>query len=176
MAVISRFSLALVALCGAMALAPAVRAQGQAPAGDRVAAEADLATHGLTVTMDQARIMRMPPRVATLVIGNPLIADASVQAGGLMVLTGKAIGSTNLIALDARGEQLMSVQIRVRPQNDSVVQVYRGIERETYSCTPTCERTMAIGDSKTFFDTALGQSRARDGAASARSGGAATPR
>uniref|UniRef100_UPI001954A29A pilus assembly protein N-terminal domain-containing protein n=1 Tax=Proteus mirabilis TaxID=584 RepID=UPI001954A29A len=87
-------------------------------------------THGLTVTMDQARIVRLPPRVSTLVIGNPLIADATVQTGGLMVLTGKGIGSTNLIALDARGEQLMAVQIRVRPQNDAVVQVYRGVERE----------------------------------------------
>lgn len=134
---------------------------------------ADMLAHGLTVTMDQARIVRMPPRVATLVIGNPLIADATVQNGGLMVLTGKGIGSTNLIALDQRGEQLMSVQIRVRPQNDSVVQVYRGIERETYSCAPTCERTIAIGDSKPFFETALGNTRSRDGAASSRGGGAA---
>ena len=107
---------------------------------------ADMVTHGLTVTMDQARVVRLPARVATLVIGNPLIADAAVQNGGLMVLTGKGIGSTNLIALDARGEQLMSVQIRVRPQNDAVVQVYRGVERETYSCTPTCERTVAIAN------------------------------
>lgn len=134
---------------------------------------ADLVTHGLTVTMDQARVVRLPARVATLVVGNPLIADATVQNGGLMVLTGKGIGSTNLIALDARGEQLMSVQIRVRPQNDAVVQVYRGIERETYSCTPTCERTVAIGDSKPFFDAALGNIRSRDGAASARPAAAA---
>lgn len=129
-------------------------------------------THGMTLTMDQARIVRMPARVATLVIGNPLIADATVQNGGMMILTGKGIGSTNLIALDARGEQLMSMQIRVRPQNDAVVQVYRGVERETYSCTPTCERTLAIGDSKPFFDAALGNIRSRDGAASSRT---ATP-
>ncbi len=174
MAATTRFCLPIVVVLGAVALNTAALAQ--APAAARPAQESDLGTHGLTVTMDQARIMRMPPRVATLVIGNPLIADATVQAGGLMVLTGKAIGSTNLIALDNRGEQLMSVQIRVRPQNDSVVQVYRGVERETYSCTPTCERTMAIGDSKAFFDTALGQSRARDGAASSRGAAAAAPR
>uniref|UniRef100_UPI001952A2FF hypothetical protein n=1 Tax=Streptococcus pneumoniae TaxID=1313 RepID=UPI001952A2FF len=56
----------------------------------------------------------------------------------------------------------------------AVVQVYRGVERETYSCTPTCERTMAVGDSKAFFETALGQARSRDAAASARGGGAAS--
>lgn len=146
---------------------------GTAFAAERNADQADIATHGLTVVMDQARIVRLPARVTTLVIGNPLIADATVQSGGLMVLTGKSIGSTNLIALDGRGEQLMAVQIRVRPQNDSVVQVYRGVERETYSCTPACERTMAIGDNGTFFDAALGQSRSRDAAASSR--GTAAP-
>ena len=125
-------------------------------ATDRARDTVELASHGVTVTMDQARIMRLPARVSTIVIGNPLIADASVQAGGLMVLTGKAIGSTNLIALDSRGEQLMSMQIRVRPQTDSVVQVYRGTGRETYSSSPICERAMSIGDSKEFFDTALG--------------------
>lgn len=144
-------------------------------ANDRARDSVELASSGVTVTMDQARIMRLPPRVATIVIGNPLIADASVQSGGLMVLTGKAIGSTNLIALDGRGEQLLSMQIRVRPQTDSVVQVYRGTDRETYSCSPVCERSMSIGDSKEFFDTALGQARSRDGAASAR-GTAGAPR
>ena len=134
---------------------------------------------GMTVTMDQARIMRLPPHVATLVIGNPLIADASVQRGGLMVLTGKSVGATNLIALDARGEPLLTIQIRVRPQNEAVVQVYRGVERETYSCAPTCERTISLGDSKAFFDTALNSARTRDGAASAggaAGGAAAAPR
>jgi Pilus formation protein N terminal region len=148
---------------------------GAARGVERVVSQTELATHGLTVTMDQARIIRLPPRVATLVIGNPLIADATVQNGGLMVLTGKGIGATNLIALDARGEQLMAIQIRVRPQNESVVQVYRGVERETYSCTPNCERTMAIGDSQAFFESTLGQSRTRDAAASNR-GAASTAR
>jgi hypothetical protein len=130
---------------------------------------------GMTVTMDQARVMRLPAHVATLVIGNPLIADASVQRGGLMVLTGKSVGSTNLIALDARGEPLLTMQIRVRPQNDSVMQVYRGVNRETYSCAPTCEPTISLGDSKAFFDTALNNARTRDGAASGGAAAAAAP-
>lgn len=177
MAVTPQRHLPAVALVLAMGLA-AVSPRASL-GNERVQDQTELMTHGLTVTMDQARIVRLPPRVSTLVIGNPLIADATVQAGGLMVLTGKGIGSTNLIALDARGEQLMAVQVRVRPQNDAVVQVYRGVERETYSCTPTCERTMAVGDSKAFFETALGQARSRDAAASGRGGGgaaAAAPR
>ncbi|MGU9979502.1 pilus assembly protein N-terminal domain-containing protein [Phreatobacter sp. HK31-P] len=162
----SRIGVTVAALCLALVAGGRASATETPLAG---AASPDLAAvvaQGMTVTMDQARVMRLPAHVSTLVIGNPLIADATVQRGGLMVLTGKSVGSTNLIALDGRGEQLLTIQIRVRPQNDAVVQVYRGVDRETYSCSPTCERTIAVGDSKAFFDTALGNSRSRDGAAS----------
>ena len=39
--------------------------------------------------------MKLPDKVATIVIGNPLIADAALQAGGMLVITGKGYGSTN---------------------------------------------------------------------------------
>jgi hypothetical protein len=35
----------------------------------------------INVIMDQAKIAPVPDRTATLVVGNPLIADVSVQAG-----------------------------------------------------------------------------------------------
>jgi Flp pilus assembly secretin CpaC len=60
----------------------------------------------MIVTLDQAKLARVPPRTATLVVGNPLIADVSVQAGGAMVITGKGYGITNVIALDTTGRKL----------------------------------------------------------------------
>ena len=42
----------------------------------------------VTITLDQARLLKIPDRVATIVIGNPLIADATLQSGGLLVVTG----------------------------------------------------------------------------------------
>ena len=35
----------------------------------------------VTVSIDSARVMKLPERVATIVIGNPLIADATLQSG-----------------------------------------------------------------------------------------------
>src|SRR6187402_558866 len=52
----------------------------------------------INVILDQATLVKMPDRVATLVIGNPVVADATVQASGWMVITGKGYGMTNLIA------------------------------------------------------------------------------
>jgi Flp pilus assembly secretin CpaC len=44
----------------------------------------------IVVFMDQARLVQLPERAANVVIGNPLIADVSIQPGGLTVITGKS--------------------------------------------------------------------------------------
>ena len=53
--------------------------------------------------MDQARLVQLPERAANVVIGNPLIADVSIQPGGLTVVTGKSYGATNFIVTDKNG-------------------------------------------------------------------------
>jgi hypothetical protein len=64
-----------------------------------------------------------------------------------MVITGKSYGTTNLIALDRRGAVLVEASIVVQgPEPVSVV--YFGMERETYSCTPKCERQSDIKRAK----------------------------
>jgi hypothetical protein len=93
----------------------------------------------IEVILDQARLIKLPDRVSTLVVGNPVVADAAVQAGGWMIITGKGYGLTNIIALDRAGAVLMEKTVEVQGPRDVVV-VYRGIERATYSCTPECER------------------------------------
>jgi hypothetical protein len=125
------------------------------------------------VSLDQAKLMRLPDKTATIVIGNPLIADASLQAGGQMVITGKGYGMTNIIALDRAGNVLMDKNIEVQGPAGHIVVVYKGVERETYSCTPNCERRITLGDGNTFFDTVIMQSNVRNGQAQ---GNAAAPK
>jgi Flp pilus assembly secretin CpaC len=113
--------------------------------------------------------MRLPTGVATIVIGNPLIADGSLQAGNLLVVTGKGHGTTNLMALDRSGRVLMDKSITVTgPRNGDLVTVYKGVERESYSCSPRCSpRVTTLGDAPVYFGNALGQTTARSGAAAA---------
>ena len=130
---------------------------------------ADVAAAGwaaeITVSLDEAKLVKLPERMTTIVIGNPLIADATVQAGGQMVITGKGYGMTNIIALDRAGIVLMDKSIEVQGTAVNVVVVYRGIERESYSCTPECERRINLGDSKAYFDTIISQTVLRNGLA-----------
>jgi Flp pilus assembly secretin CpaC len=121
----------------------------------------------LDVVVDRSRLVKMPDRVATIVIGNPLIADASLQAGGLMVITGKGYGITNLIALDRQGNALMEKLVQVHGPERDVVVVYRGVNRETYSCAPTCNPTITLGDFQQFFSQNLAQTTTRSSQATA---------
>jgi hypothetical protein len=73
-----------------------------------------------------------------------------------MVVTGKGFGETNLIALDAHGNVLEEKMVRVVPTNSTLV-VQRGMERETFSCAPTCMPTVQLGDAKDLFKDASNQ-------------------
>ncbi len=120
----------------------------------------------VTVSVDDARIMKMPDQVATIVIGNPLVADATLQAGGILVVTGKGFGSTNLLALDRTGRVVMDKTVKVvGPSSGDLVVVYKGVERESYACAPDCERRLTLGDSPTYFNGILSQSGNRTGQA-----------
>jgi len=120
----------------------------------------------VTVSVDQAQVMKLPERVATVVIGNPLIADAALQSGGVLVITGKGYGTTNMLALDRKGSVVMDQTVEVLGASGSnLVVVYKGAERETYSCAPDCKPRITLGDSQGYFNTTLSQSGARTGQA-----------
>ncbi len=142
-----------------LALACALLAAAAAAARPATAAEA------ITVSVDQARIMKVPARTATIVIGNPLIADISLQSGGIMIITGKGYGATNMVVLDRSGNTLQERSVLVRGPSDDVVVVYRSMERETLSCAPECQPRVTLGDSPNFFTPTLSQTGTRNGQA-----------
>ena len=120
----------------------------------------------VNVPLDQAQVIRLPSGVSTVVIGNPLIADASLQPGNMMVVTGKGYGVTNLMALDRSGRVLMDKELQVtRPRTSDVVIVQKGIDTETYSCTPQCAPRVMLGDTPNYFQAVLGQTATRNGQA-----------
>ena len=127
----------------------------------------------IAVNVDQAKLVRLPGKVATIVVGNPLIADVTLQPGGMIVVTGKGYGATNFIALDRGGEILVDRQIQVEGPSDRLVTVYRGIERESYSCAPLCQRRVTLGDSDTYFNSAMSQAGSLSNSASGSAGAGA---
>lgn len=120
------------------------------------------------VMVDHAKVVRLPERTQTVIVGNPMIADITVQRNGILVVTGKAYGATNLIALDAAGVLLAESMISVQAPTDAVVTVQRGLARESYSCTPTCQPSLRLGDSPEYFGGVGSQTTQRNSLATQR--------
>jgi hypothetical protein len=99
------------------------------------------------------------------VVGNPLIADVALQAGGIVIVTGKGYGATNMMALDRSGAVLTEKEIEVSGPVGNLVTVYKGVNRESYNCTPKCEPRNKLGDFQTYFDGTLNQIGTRSGMA-----------
>jgi Pilus formation protein N terminal region len=124
------------------------------------AAVAGTADDAVAVNVDQAKLVKLPERVSTIVVGNPLIADVTMQPGGMVVVTGKGYGATNFIAMNRAGEVLVDRVIQVQGPTDRVITVYRGVDRESYSCSPICQRRVTLGDGEAYFKSTMDQAGA----------------
>ena len=94
---------------------------------------------GIDVTMNRAKIVKLARDADTIIVGNPAIADASVQDASTIVLTGKGFGVTNLVVLDRNGEPIIDEQVTVNRDDATSVRIYRRANIQTMSCTPYCE-------------------------------------
>jgi len=107
----------------------------------------------LSVGVDEAKLKKLPGPAATVIIGNPLIADVSVQDSSLLVVTGKNYGTTNLIVLDQGGNPIARYDVAVATSGVGAVTLHRGIARVSYNCQPRCERELDPGDGEAVFET-----------------------
>ncbi|MFX9031446.1 pilus assembly protein N-terminal domain-containing protein, partial [Acinetobacter baumannii] len=68
----------------------------------------------ISVTIDRAMVMRLPAPADTVIIGNPGIADATIHDRMTLILTGKVVGMTNLVILDAKGNPIADEVLAVK--------------------------------------------------------------
>lgn len=136
---------AVIALCLSLAL-PAIM-----PA---------LANDGapISVNVNMARILRINAPAATVVVGNPGIADVTIQDPQTLILTGKSYGQTNLIVLDSQGNPIADTLIEVQQMQAGVMTVYQGQARTSLACAPVCQNLVMMGDDVDFTTRTLASS------------------
>jgi Pilus formation protein N terminal region len=106
-------------------------------------------TQTLAVAVDESHILQLPAQPGAIIVGNPSIADVSIQ-GQKLIVHGKSFGHTNLIVLDLQGNQIANFTLVGTLQQDTLLTVYRGPERFSYTCLGTCETNMQVGDNNEF--------------------------
>lgn len=130
---------------------------------------AAMASDDVEVTLDKAKVIRMPAHAQTIVVGNPSIADVTaLKIEGLAVVTGKGFGETNMIFLDRTGAAVEESNVTVVAGNWQIT-VQRGNSRESYSCRPRCEPTVALGDDQVFSSVTSAQITSRNALAAPQS-------
>lgn len=121
--------------------------------------QAALAESGpVSVKVNMARILRISAPANTVIIGNPRVADVTIQDPQTLVLTGKSYGSTNMIILDADGNAIADTMVEVVQAQGDVVTVYMGSARTSFACSPVCQPTIMLGDDPGFSTTSAASS------------------
>ena len=119
----------------------------------------------VSVKVNMARILRISAPAATVIIGNPGIADVTIQDPQTLVLTGKSYGQTNLIVLDSQGEPIADTMVEVVQDQAGLVTVYQGSKRTSLACEPVCQQIIMLGDDPGYTGEAIGASKSVAGAA-----------
>lgn len=108
------------------------------------------AAQEIVLNTDRSQIMTLPKAPATVVLGNPSIADITMN-GNSIYLHPRGYGVTNLILLDDAGQKIGDYVLRVIFEDPYSVSMYSPTGRRTYSCRKDCLPTLQVGDSPGFF-------------------------
>ena len=114
-----------------------------------LAAPGTFAADTIDVRLGNSRVIGPVEQMATVIVGDNGVADATLGGGGTIILTGKSLGATNLIVLDELGRELLSSDLQVVPLDNrptTKVRISRGVSQgQTYVCGTGAGCTPAAG-------------------------------
>lgn len=105
-----------------------------------IAAPATWAQEVIDINVGYSQVVRPAEVPGTVIVGDDTVADATIGGGNTIILTGKALGTTNLIVLDDTGGEIMSVPVTVAPVDrrpTAKIRVVKGsADEKEYLCGP----------------------------------------
>ena len=117
----------------------------------------------LQIPLDQVHVLAFKTPVKTVFIGNPVIADITVIDPTHVFILGKNFGTTNVVALDDKGQEFFNEQVTVLDRPGSIVTLQRGVGKSTLNCNAArCEAAPTPGDENVPYDLVTGQIDKRD--------------
>lgn len=133
-----------------------------------VSANPAAAAEPLALLTDQTKVLAVPKTPGTIVVGNPSIADVTIQENNIF-LHGRAFGVTNIILMDEAGVPMSEFEVTVTTGGSPHVAIYKGGNvRFSMVCAPFCEGELQQGDEKDWFKTLLSQTQGKVGLATGK--------
>jgi len=112
---------------------------------------------GVSIAMDEVRVVTFQRPIGTVFVGNPTIADATVIDPYHAFILGKTFGTTNLIALGPQSQTVANQQITVVNRGGGLVTLNKGAAQFSYACTRShCDASPLPGDQTQYFNDVNG--------------------
>lgn len=113
-------------------------------------AEEKLVEKHLNIDWQEAHIVKLDKAAASVIVGDPTIADVSLEDPNTVILFGKSPGETNLIVFDSNHKLVVSASVTVTPEvarHVSIIGPVGGAPNETlYACGNRCVRILSPSD------------------------------
>ncbi|MEM9013838.1 MAG: type II and III secretion system protein family protein [Pseudomonadota bacterium] len=116
-----RLAAVIVGIFGAVTLAaaPAAAQRGATPVRIDVGGESEI-SKSLVLPLNKAAIVELPYSAADVLVSQPAVVDAVVRSPKRVYLLGMTVGQTNAFFFDARGRQILNLEIRVEQDTDAL--------------------------------------------------------
>ncbi len=92
----------------------------------------------LVVPIDHSARIAVQGSAASVVLGNPQVADVTVVDSHTLFVSGRGYGETDVVVLDRSGRTIYSGDVIVAAAGGGRVSVYRGGDRTDMACAPAC--------------------------------------
>jgi len=92
----------------------------------------------LNVEIDRSARVQLRGTAASIIVGNPQIADVSLVDANTMFIVGKGYGVTEVVAVDGVGRTLFQREIVVTGGSTGSVRVWRGAQATEMACGASC--------------------------------------
>ncbi|AQR63327.1 pilus assembly protein CpaC [Brevundimonas sp. LM2] len=92
----------------------------------------------LNVEIDRLTRVAVHGAVASVIVGNPAIADVTVVDANTLFVTGKGYGVTEVVAVDRAGRTVYESEVVVTGGSGVAVRVWRGAEDKEVICAASC--------------------------------------
>jgi hypothetical protein len=109
----------------------------------------------MTIAVDETRRIELHGTAATIVVGDPAVADVTVSDAHSLVLIGRGFGVTHLQVADRAGRTLLDGRVNVVPPDEGHITYYRGAEAAEYACGGVRCREVGKSDSSGSSGAAL---------------------
>jgi hypothetical protein len=115
----------------------------------------------ILLEIDRTQLVTLSAPPATVVVGNPAIADVTVN-GNQVFINAFAAGGTNIIMLDSTGNAIASLDVSVSQGGARrTASMFKNGQRQSLVCVDFCDPTMQVGDGPEYFEGVNNQYRAK---------------